>query len=84
VRARFRADTLAKTGGRCAVPGCTTPTDRVQAHHAIAVTEGGSNDGQVNGVPLCHAHHREVERWREPRVLAEVPANDRSSRRLIF
>jgi hypothetical protein len=28
----FRKRTLAKTGGRCAVPGCSTPTDRVVAH----------------------------------------------------
>lgn len=80
-RDRFRRLTLAKTGGRCAIPNCSTPFDGVEAHHLLRVTEGGSNDAQVNGMPLCRTHHRAAERSRprppgppmpppqEPRVL---------------
>jgi hypothetical protein len=52
---RWRAKVLAQTGGRCAVPGCRTPYDRVQAHHVVALADGGQADGV--GVPLCLTHH---------------------------
>ncbi len=60
-RARFRRDTLAKTGGRCEL--CHS-TDRVQAHHVIGLHEGGSNDPTSNGQPLCHTCHHITERNR--------------------
>lgn len=59
--ARFRRETLAKTGGCCAVPGCPTPLDRVQAHHVAGLATGGPDDPATNGVALCRAHHREAE-----------------------
>jgi len=49
---------LAQTGGRCAVPGCLTPHDRVQAHHLAPLADGGPADGA--GVSLCHRHHTQV------------------------
>ena len=57
----FRRATLAKMGGTCAVCGST---DWVEAHHVTGLLEGGSNDAELNGVALCFAHHREVERAR--------------------
>lgn len=56
--ARFRRETLAKTDGRCQLCGST---DRVQAHHVIGLEEGGPNDAEANGMPLCHRHHRQLE-----------------------
>jgi hypothetical protein len=52
---RFRREVLAQTGGRCAVPGCPTPFDGVEAHHL------GAGDAE-GGVALCRRHHREAER----------------------
>lgn len=52
--ATFRRRTLAQTGGRCAVPHCRTPWDRVQAHHLGERDEDG-------GVALCHTHHVKAE-----------------------
>ncbi|HEX8101557.1 MAG TPA: hypothetical protein VF533_03020 [Solirubrobacteraceae bacterium] len=49
----------AKTGGRCAVPGCRTPTDRVQADHVHGAGDGGDPFGL--GIALCHGHHVAVE-----------------------
>jgi len=60
----FRAAVLAKTGGACAIPGCPTARDRVQAHHVIGLNEGGSNDPETNGQVLCHGHHMAIERQR--------------------
>jgi len=53
--AAFRRATLAKTGGRCALCGST---DRVEAHHVIDLRDGGLDDAEANGQPLCFAHHR--------------------------
>ena len=52
--AKFRAETLAKTGGVCVM--CGTAVD-VTAHHVVPVAAGGSNDAARNGVPLCREHH---------------------------
>lgn len=46
---RFRKAVLPKSGGRCAV--CRS-TDRVEAHHVVAVADGGRNDA-TNGIALC-------------------------------
>jgi hypothetical protein len=54
-RATFRRRTLALTHGKCAVLGCFTPWDRVQAHHVEPLADGG--DPQGPGLPLCHTHH---------------------------
>ncbi len=59
--ARFRAATLAKTQGRCALCGST---DRVEAHHIIGLLEGGTNDAHTNGQALCHTHHHQIETHR--------------------
>lgn len=42
---------------RCRVPGCTTPHDRLQAHHIKPLSLGGS-DALENGLTLCWAHHQ--------------------------
>jgi predicted restriction endonuclease len=34
----------------------------LQAHHVIPLRKGGKNDPITNGVCLCPAHHRIVER----------------------
>jgi 5-methylcytosine-specific restriction endonuclease McrA len=57
-QARFRRETLAKTGGRCYLCGST---ERVEAHHVIGLREGGANDGETNGVPLCRLCHSAAE-----------------------
>jgi 5-methylcytosine-specific restriction endonuclease McrA len=57
----FRELTLAKTGGRCERCGSD---DRVEAHHVIALSEGGSNDAATNGQALCFECHKEIERGR--------------------
>lgn len=46
----------ARDGYRCTVPGCQTPTDRVQADHIVGLAHGG-NDAISNGRTYCHAHH---------------------------
>lgn len=45
-----------RDGWRCRIAGCQTPTDRVQAHHRVPLSAGGS-DAVANGITLCHAHH---------------------------
>lgn len=46
----FRRDAIAKTAGRCYLCGST---DDVEAHHVIGLLEGGSNDGEANGLPYA-------------------------------
>lgn len=58
---KFRAATLAKTGGRCYLCGSTRI---VEAHHVIGLREGGSNEGEANGLPLCKRCHAKLERQR--------------------
>lgn len=78
--AAFRRATLAKTEGRCARCGST---DRVEAHHVIALADGGANDAETNGEALCFEHHRGPGRERgvskgranAGRRLAESSAN---------
>jgi predicted HNH restriction endonuclease len=36
----------------------------VEAHHVIALAEGGSNDAATNGQALCWHCHRATERGR--------------------
>ncbi|MGH2966192.1 MAG: HNH endonuclease [Solirubrobacterales bacterium] len=67
VQARFRADTFATHGRRCALCGST---DRVQAHHVIPLPDG-PNDGKTNGLPLCTRCHHGVEAGRRRRVHCE-------------
>lgn len=55
------AATKARDGHRCTVPGCTTPYDRVQAHHIRAVAVGGAHRLE-NMTTLCHAHHLATHR----------------------
>ena len=55
---RWSAKVLAKTRGRCAVPGCRTPLDRVQAHHLVALADGGPADGP--GLAMCATHHQQA------------------------
>ena len=55
-RATFRRLTLARTGGRCAVVECHTPWHNVQAHHLVALADGGDPNGP--GGPMCEVHHR--------------------------
>jgi hypothetical protein len=63
---RWRDRVLAQTGGRCAVPGCRTPDDRVQAHHGRPLADGGEPEGE--GVAVCHRHHvQATERERRAR-----------------
>lgn len=71
--ARFRKVVLATTGGRCAIPGCETPDDRVEAHHVRGLKEGGS-DHPTNGQPLCFGHHRAVEQRKRAAPPRHLPA----------
>lgn len=48
-----------RDGWRCAVPGCATPRDRIQAHHIVPLAAGGASVIE-NGVTLCHRHHMEA------------------------
>jgi hypothetical protein len=70
---KWRDRVLRQTGGRCAVPGCRTPDDRVQAHHLVALADGGDPEGE--GVALCHRHHVQASE-RERRGRARAPAPD--------
>ncbi len=45
-----------RDGYACTVQGCTTPFDRVQAHHVIPVAVGGAHELD-NMTTLCHRHH---------------------------
>jgi len=54
-QAKFRRETLAKSGGRCARCGSG---DRVQAHHDPPVADGGG--AAVDGEPLCRRCHRQA------------------------
>lgn len=49
---KFRRALIARSGGRCEYPGCTTPHDRLQAHHDRA---GYTPDC---GRLLCWVHHK--------------------------
>ena len=51
-RAKFRRETLSKSGGRCAV--CGSP-EGVEAHHVQPLALGGTHSGE--GVPLCRRCH---------------------------
>ena len=55
------AATKARDGGRCRVPDCTTPYDRVEAHHLTPVAQGGAHRLE-NMATLCHGHHVAVHR----------------------
>ena len=46
-----------RDGYRCIVPGCPTPTDRIQADHTVPLSQGGL-DSPENGQTLCHSHHK--------------------------
>lgn len=48
-----------RDGWRCRVRGCETPTDRIEAHHIVALHEGGGY-ALTNGITLCHGHHLEA------------------------
>jgi hypothetical protein len=48
-----------RDGYRCRVPGCTTPHDRLQAHHIRRLADGGTST-LANGVTLCHRHHQQA------------------------
>ena len=55
----------ARDGHRCTVPGCATPTDRIQADHVVPLGRGG-RDTLANGRTLCHAHHTAKHRGTGP------------------
>ena len=55
----FRRAALATTGGECALCG---NRDGVQAHHREPLSEGGRDDAQANGTPLCKLHHQLAHR----------------------
>ncbi|HWF31122.1 MAG TPA: hypothetical protein VG188_01015 [Solirubrobacteraceae bacterium] len=64
--ARFRREVLLLSGGRCeaVVDGkrCTeTDSANLEAHHLIAVSNGGANVARENGVCLCKVHHAAIE-----------------------
>lgn len=65
--ARFRRAVLLLAGHRCeaVIDGerCAVTDPRVlEAHHVRGLRAGGTNDPASNGVALCRAHHRQVER----------------------
>ena len=61
---RFRTAVLDRAGHRCqAIENghrCTATTS-LQAHHAIPLAHGGTND-PANGVAVCRPHHEVMER----------------------
>jgi predicted restriction endonuclease len=66
VIARFRAEVLRLSGGRCeaVIDGVrcdVTDAQRLEAHHLRGVAAGGSNDAASNGVCLCKLHHAMIE-----------------------
>jgi 5-methylcytosine-specific restriction protein A len=51
----IRAAVLVRDQHRCVLPGCTTPTDRVQVDHM-----GDPSDHSYDQLrTLCHGHHAE-------------------------
>jgi len=51
---RFRREVLQRTGGLCAVPGCSRAA--VHVHHIVFRSHGGK-DTKENGVGVCAVHH---------------------------
>lgn len=47
----------AARGGRCEMPGCETPGDRVAADHVREIRDGGAPLDAGNIRLLCHRHH---------------------------
>lgn len=47
----------AAAGGRCSVPGCLTPYDRVTADHIVEIRDGGEPLDPHNLQILCHPCH---------------------------
>lgn len=69
----FRTEVLRLAGGQCeaVVEGARCEVRnpaQLEAHHRVAVTQGGSNDPVTNALALCHAHHAMVEGRRPRRV----------------
>jgi hypothetical protein len=66
--ARFHAAVLARAGHRCqwvdadGVRCTVTDTRRLEAHHVVAIVDGGDAEDTANGVALCGHHHRLAER----------------------
>lgn len=63
---------IARAGGRCEFPGCTTPAPFLEAHHARWFERDGGKTDVDNGVMLCSHHHHlihakhgriEIRRW---------------------
>lgn len=67
---RLKRAVLASTGGYCAIDGCNSRY-RVEAHHIIHWSEGGTTDPE-NLIPLCWYHHhiaiheRDLQLFRHP------------------
>ena len=64
---------IAKAGGRCEFPGCTTPAPFLEAHHVAWFTRDGGPTDIGNGIMLYSHHHHhihsklgriEIRRWR--------------------
>lgn len=67
---RFRAEVLRLAGGRCeavwdGVRCSETDPAKLEAHHIVAVADGGANDA-TNGRCLCLGCHARVEGRRAP------------------
>ncbi len=63
---------IAKAGGRCEFPGCTTPAPFLEAHHVAWFDRDGGKTDLGNGMMLCSHHHHlihaklgriEIRRW---------------------
>lgn len=59
---KFANAVKARDNHRCTIEGCTTPTDRIVAHHIVPLAQGGT-DSLSNGITVCWAHHRELDRY---------------------
>lgn len=64
-----------RAGGRCEIPGCTTPpftmkngVKYVEVHHIITLAEGGP-DVPENVACLCPNHHREIHHGKNSAML---------------
>ena len=55
-QARFRQALMQRSGGQCEYPGCSTPLDRLAAHH-----DRPGYDAEC-GRLLCWRHHKHEDR----------------------
>ena len=53
----WRAEVIARAGGRCQWPGCGRAEQRMFADHVVELQDGGHALDVANGQCLCGSHH---------------------------